>query len=136
MNELEIMVKSHKVVTRPADAESVGALQNALGFPLSNEYKEFLSRFGIIVYGAYETYGLGVPNDYYLNVLNAYKDLSCDPTYPANTVPLLDEGDGKYYLYNNKENNIILWGTPNLGIINKIKFNLYDFLIKKMFGNS
>ncbi|MBS1054899.1 SMI1/KNR4 family protein [Gluconobacter kondonii] len=133
MNTLEKLVKSHKAITRPADAKGVSALQAALGFPLSAEYKEFLSHFGIIVHGAYETYGLGVPNDYYLNVLNAYKELSNDPTYPSNTVPLLDEGDGQYYLYDNKENTVILWGTPNLGVINTTNLRLNEFLIKKMF---
>ena len=133
MNTLERMVKSHKAITRPANAEDVSALQTALGFPLSPEYKEFLFRFGIIVHGPYETYGLGVPNDYYLNVLNAYKELSCDPTYPPNTVPLLDEGDGEYYLYDNKKNNVILWGMSNLGVINVINLELNKFLIKKMF---
>lgn len=133
MKTLEQMVQDHRAITRPGHAKGINALQAALGFPLSAEYREFLSRFGIIVHGAHETYGLGVPDDYYLNVLNAYKDLSRDSTYPPNTVPLLDEGDGQYYLYDNKKNKVILWGVNNIGIITVIDMNLNKFLIKKIF---
>lgn len=133
MKTLEQMVQDYKAITRPADTESINALQTALGFPLSAEYREFLSRFGIIVHGAYETYGLGVPDDYYLNVLNAYKELSHDPTYPPNAIPLLEEGDGQYYLYDNKKNKVILWGMPHLGIISVTNLDLNKFLMKKIF---
>lgn len=133
MKTLEHQVLEHQAITRPADPASIDALQANLGFPLSSDYREYLSRFGVIAHGAYETYGLGVPDDYFLHVLNAYKDLSSDVSYPAAAVPLLELGDGQYYLYDNRNQHVVLWATPNGGVVRTLDENLESFLLKHIF---
>ncbi|KPB95086.1 Uncharacterized protein AC502_2583 [Pseudomonas syringae pv. maculicola] len=91
--------------------------------------------FGVIVYDAYETYGLGVPDDYFLNVFAAFSELSRDPDYPKNTVPLLDIGDGHYYVYDNQSQKVLVWATPNGGIVRTIDEHLESFLIKHVFAD-
>ncbi|ANB75681.1 hypothetical protein AYM40_25435 [Paraburkholderia phytofirmans OLGA172] len=134
MQIVKQLVERHQANTRPADQASIQALEQKLPFPLSSEYQSFLSDFGVIVFGAYETYGLGVPEDHYLNVLNAYADLSRDSSYPANAVPLLEVGDGQYYLYDNKAQRIVLWAMPNGGIVRVLDEGLEAFLSQKIFG--
>jgi len=134
MKTLEKLVTEHQANTRPATSASIDALQERLGFALSPEYKSFLSTFGVIAFDAYETYGLGVPDDYYLNALNSFKDLSADPSYPQNALPLLEIGDGQYYLYDNKSQQVLLWATPNGGVIRVLDEGLEQFLIKHIFA--
>jgi len=134
MQNLEQLVKSHQANILPADSASIHSLEQKLSFSLSSEYKSFLSTFGVIVFGAYETYGLGVPKDYYLDVLNAYGDLSRDPSYPENSLPLMEIGDGQYYLYDNKTQQVLLWATPNGGVVRVLDEGLEEFLTKKIFG--
>ena len=135
MKNLNILVKHHQATTRPASESSIQELEKNLGFHLADEYKDFLSAFGVIVYGAHETYGLGVPNDYYLNINNIYADLSQDPTYPKTAVPLLELGDGQYYLYDNSSAHILLWATPNGGVVKQLDSGLESFVIQYVFGS-
>jgi len=134
MQTLEQLVTQHHARTRPADTASIDRLEQQLGFPVSGEYRTFLSKFGIIVHGAYEIYGLGVPDDYYLNVRSAYADLSRDPSYPGHAVPLMDVGDGRYYLYDNEAQRILLWATPNGGVVETTDEGLDTFIAKLVFA--
>lgn len=130
MKNLLKFIKKTNAITRPVEEKSVNALERDLEFYLSAEYKDFLRNFGVISLGSYEVYGLGVPCESHLNVLNSYKDLSKDEKYPPNTIPIIEIGDGHYYLYDNKSGNILIWATPNGGIIKIIDEKLEDFLIR------
>ena len=88
----------------------------------------------MVAFGAYETYGFGVPDNNYLNVTNAYADLGRDPSYPANSAPLMYVGDGQYYLYDNKSRKIVLWATPNGGVVETLDEALDTFLAAKIFA--
>lgn len=134
MNELAEMVKSKGALTRPAKQNLIDALQNELGFALSSEYLEYLRDFGVISYGAHETFGLGVPESSHLHVLTVYGDLSGDDSYPKGSVPLLEVGDGRYYLYNNETGKVVLWATPNGGVVKEIGPNLQSFFIDYIFS--
>ena len=134
MNILENKVKNLEVNTRPASDRDIEMLQENLGFSLSAEYREYLKIFGVIAYGAYETYGLGVPDNYYLNVLNAYRDLSEDSSYPECAVPLMEVGDGQYYLYDSKNSQVLLWATPHGGVVRTLHENLESFLLRHIFA--
>lgn len=134
MKELKKLVDRHQADTRPVDTASIQSLEQKLGFALSDEYKHYLSTFGVIVFDAYETYGLGVPDDYYLNVFAAFSDLGLDPTYPKNAVPLLEIGDGQYYLYDNQARKVLVWATPNGGTVRVLEDGLEAFLIKHVFA--
>jgi len=133
MKKLEDQVVLHRANTRAVDASNIQSLEQKLGFALSDEYKEYLSKFGFIIFDAYETYGLGIPDEYYLNVLAAFSDLSRDPNYPKNTVPLLEIGDGQYYLYDNNARKVLVWATPNGGIVRALEDGLEAFLVKHLF---
>lgn len=134
MTVLKNHVQENDAITRPAEQSSIDTLQSNLGFFLSDEYKEYLKVFGVITHGAYETYGLGVPDDYFQNVYVAYKDLSSDTNYPNNALPLLELGDGHYYLYDNKKKCVLLWAMPRGGIVRYIDGNLESFLIQHIFS--
>lgn len=136
MKKLEQLVDRHQANTRPVDAGSIQSLEQKLGFALSDEYKAYLSTFGVIVFDAYETYGLGVPDDYYLNVLAACSDLGRDPNYPKSAVPLLEIGDGQYYLYDNQARKVLVWATPNGGVVRVLEEGLEAFLIKHVFADA
>lgn len=133
MEQLKAVAVRERARTRPANIDSIRALEARLGFGLSTEYRAFLASFGVIVSGGAEVYGLGVPDDYYLNVGNAYADLSRDPSYPPNAIPVLDAGDGRYYLYDNKSQKLMLWATPNGGIVEVLDKTLESFLLKQVF---
>ena len=135
MKKLKSLIKTFEATTRPADSDSIQTLEHKLGFPLSEEYKGNLSDFGLISFESEETYGLGVPDNYYLNVHSIYTDLSRDTSYPPETVPLLEIGDGQYYLYDNKAQRVLLWSTPNGGVVRTLDEHLEPFLIEKIFGN-
>ena len=136
MKELKALVERHGAKTRPPSADGIRELETKLGFTLSPEYSSFLSTFGVIVFGATEIYGIGVPDTYYLNVRNAYADLSRDPHYPSNALPLFDAGDGHYYLYDNQSHEIILWATPNGGVVRVLDVGLEPFLASQLFHNT
>lgn len=133
MQKLEDFVKCAGARTRPSDEASILRLEQQLGFVLSSEYRAYLLTFGVIIHGGNEVYGLGVPDNYYLNVFNAYSDLSRDPAYLANAVPLIDVGDGQYWLYDNQAQRIVLWATPNGGIVKSVDDDLESFLIERLF---
>lgn len=134
MEKLKALVDEHQVRTRPVNQESITKLQEKVGFTLSVKYRDYLESFGVIVYESHETYGLGVPEDYYLNVFNSWKELSKDPTYPPESLPLLDIGDGQYYLYDNQTGSIVQWATPNGGVVKFIDQDIESFLVEKLFG--
>ena len=119
MEKLKSLIETFEATTRPADSDSIQNLEHKLGFPLSEEYKKYLSDFGLISFESEETYGLGVPDNYYLNVHSIYADLSRDTSYPSETVPLLEIGDGQYYLYDN-----ILHNKLKESEINREDFNI------------
>jgi hypothetical protein len=136
MNTLAKRVQSTHARTSPAIRAAVDDLEEALGVTLSRDYRSFLETFGRINHGAYETYGLGVPEDHYLNVQAAYADLSRYRGYPLAAVPLLDVGDGRYYLYDNEKRQVLLWASPNGGIVETLADDLETFLAKKIFGQA
>ena len=134
MTQLKKLTERFEAKTRPATTEAIHSLQAKLGFALAPDYIDFLSCFGVIVYGSIETYGLGVPETYYLHVRNSYADLSRDPQYPPQAVPLFEVGDGHYYLYDNAKQQAVLWATPNGGIVKTIYGSLEPFLCREVFG--
>lgn len=134
MHQLKKLTERFEAKTRPATTDAIHALQTKLGFALAPDYIDFLSCFGVIVHGGIETYGLGVPETYYLHVVNSHTDLSRDPQYPPQAVPLFEVGDGHYYLYDNAKQQVLLWATPNGGIVKTIDRNLESFLCREIFG--
>lgn len=134
MDNLLKVVKENDAIIRPASPSDIEKLKIELGFNLSKEYEKYLSECGVIIFESWETYGLGVKDNSYLNVLNAYKDLSSDAEYPNYTVPLMEIGDGSYYLYDNSSEMILVWSTPNGGVTRTLHENLEGFLIKYIFN--
>lgn len=123
----DIVQESH-ADTRPASDADIDQLQTRLGFDLSPVYCSFLKHFGVIIAGSIEVYGLGVPDNYYLNVNQAYGDLARDAGYPLTAVPLIDAGDGRFYIYDNATNRVVLWAAPNGGIVRELAEPLPAFL--------
>lgn len=134
MKNLELLIKNNHATTLPVSIDVVLDLEKKLGFSLTDDYKNFLINFGLISFESHETYGLGVKEDSYLNVFNIYKDLSNDKKYPPYAIPLMELGDGQYYLYDNQSSKILLWATPNGGTVRKIPGNLEDFFINHIFS--
>lgn len=133
VEKLSNLVKDKRAKTTPATLKEISELSDKLKFSLSTDYKSFLATFGTISYKSNEVYGLGVPENSYLNVLDKYEDLSKDKSYPQKCVPLLEIGDGHYALYDNSTGKVLIWATPNGGIVKKTNDDLEDYLIKTLF---
>ena len=56
------------------------------------------------------------------------------PQFPKSAVPLSEIGDGHFYLYDNDSKTILIWASPNGGIVKEIQSNLEDFLISLFFN--
>ncbi|MFL9925040.1 SMI1/KNR4 family protein [Herbaspirillum lusitanum] len=136
MKQLQALVARSGADTRKVDPAEIQTLEQKLGFALSADYKNFLSEFGQIEYGHHEMYGLGMAEDYFLHVFKEYKELVKDHTYPAGAVPLLEIGDGHYYLYLNRSGEVIQWATPNGGVVRVMDTALEPFLCKVLFGST
>lgn len=131
-DQLEVALNASQATTRPVPSEMIIQAEQQLGLDFGATYREYLRRFGVIVHGSTEVYGLGVPEDYYLNVLVAYDDLAQDASYPLGALPLVDEGDGHYYLYDTTAKDIVLWAMPNGGIVRRVSETLDAFLLKRL----
>lgn len=131
-DQLEAALNASQANTRPVPTEVITQAEHQLGLDFGAIYHEYLSRFGVIVHGSNEVYGLGVPDDYYLNILAAYDELAQDASYPLGALPLVDEGDGHYYLYDTTTKGIVLWATPNGGLVRRITESLDTFLLKRL----
>ena len=57
-----------------------------------------------------------------------------EANFPASSVPLSDIGDGHFYLYDNHAKTILIWASPNGGIVKESKSDLEGFLISLLFG--
>ena len=66
--------------------------------------------------------------------MRSYADLSRDPQYPPQAVPLFEIGDGCYYLYDNAKQQVMRWATPNGGIVKTFDGDLESFLCREVFG--
>lgn len=125
LEKLEGLGATHKVAT----TIEVMAAEKKLKMAFTEEYKEFLEKVGTVIYAHYEIYGLGVPETYYLSVLDAIPALSeNDESYPNNAVPLSEIGDGHYYLYDNTSRKVVVWSRYN-GVSEVMDANLEEFII-------
>lgn len=135
MKKLNLVIKSKgDVEIRPVTLDVVQDAEKKLDIAFSEEYKSYLNSVGVISYGAYETYGLGIPEQSYLNILSATKDFKQDATFPSKAVPLLEIGDGHYYVYDNSTKKVLEWATPNGGVVKALNDSLEDFLLTKIFN--
>jgi len=133
MNKLEQQVAAHGADIRPAKENEISAAEQALGIHFSEEYKTYLSEFGLIASGATEIYGLGVPAASHLNILSAIEPLREGKEYPQQAVPLCDIGDGYYFLYDNGQSKILTWSMIG-GVVETSDGTLEDFLLRTIFN--
>ncbi|MDV7212335.1 SMI1/KNR4 family protein [Azotobacter beijerinckii] len=134
MQKLAQLIQQSQAKTKPVNLAVVQATEKQFPFAFSQEYRDYLCAFGSISYEYHETYGLGVKENHFLHIYKVYQDLSRDTTYPANAVPLMEIGDGHYYLYDNATQKVLLWASPNGGIVKTLPEGLEDFLAKKIFS--
>lgn len=132
MKKLEQQVAEHGADIRPAKENEISAAEQALRMHFSQEYKTYLSEFGLISSGATEVYGLGVPANSHLNILSAVEPLRDGKDYPQQAVPLCDIGDGYYYLYDNQQRKILTWSMIN-GVVETSGETLEAFLLRIVF---
>ena len=132
MNRLEQQVSAQGADTLPASAQEIDAAAQALHVTFSADYREYLSRFGVISFGATEIYGLGIPQDSHLNILSVTAMLRKGEAWPAQAVPLCDLGDGYYYLYDNLKGKVLTWSMV-AGVVETHSEGLEDFLLKALF---
>ncbi|MEW7314017.1 SMI1/KNR4 family protein [Buttiauxella gaviniae] len=132
MKKLAQQVAAKGADTRPAKENEISAAEQALRMHFSEEYKTYLSEFGLIASGATEVNGLGVPATSHLNILSAIEPLRDGKDYPPQAVPLCDIGDGYYYLYDNQQCKILTWSMIN-GVVEISDEILEAFLLRTIF---
>ena len=134
MNKLIEKLKNTDALIRPVTEETLNQAEKALNISFSNEYKSYLPTCGVISLESTEIYGLGVKNTSYLSLYKILPEMRDEANFPASSVPLSDIGDGHFYLYDNHAKTILIWASPNGGIVKEIKSDLEGFLISLLFG--
>lgn len=132
MNRLQELVIKNTAHTIPATDDEISYSESILGLKFSEEYYYYLKIFGVISYGPNETYGLGVKESSFLNIITAINDFREIHGFPLSFIPILDIGDGHYYMYDNSSENIIIVSLPDFGF-NIVDSNLMEFLAKIIF---
>lgn len=134
MDKLIEKLTSAGALRRPVTEETINQAEKDLNISFSNEYKSYLSTCGVISLESTETYGLGVKNTSYLSLYKILPEMRDEANFPASSVPLSDIGDGHFYLYDNNSKTILIWASPNGGVVKEIQSNLEDFLISLFFN--
>lgn len=130
MKKLLAKLKENEAFIKPASEEDIVKAEQKLNIKFSQEYKDFLIQIGCISYESIEIYGLGIPDDYYLNLLDIVPHLrNIDTAFPSQAIPISEIGDGHYYIYDNVNSKILIWAIPEGGIVKNIDETLDTFLI-------
>ncbi len=132
MNNLLSLVEDNQADTIPASEEQIEHAELELGLKFSQEYRRYLRQFGVISFGPNETYGLGVKDTSFLNIVTALTDFRAIEGFPKSLIPISDIGDGHYYMYDNSNLNIVTVSLPGIGI-KQVGSNLESFLAKLIF---
>lgn len=132
MNNLLALVEANQADIIPASEEQIAHAESALGLKFTDEYRSYLRQFGVISFGSNETYGLGVKEASFLNIVSALTDFRVIGGFPSSLIPISDIGDGHYYMYDNSTQNVVAVSMPGIGI-KQVSSNLEDFLIKLIF---
>ena len=117
----------------PATMSQIEQAEAQLDMVFSSEYKVYLQSFGVISYESQETFGLGVKDGSYLNIVTALKDFRDISGFPKALIPLAEIGDGHYYMYDNNRGKVVSIALPDLGI-KDINDDLQGFLLDLMFS--
>ncbi|MBV6529298.1 SMI1/KNR4 family protein, partial [Ursidibacter maritimus] len=109
MCDLKNKLLTEGISLHTANQAEIDSAEQKLGCSFSVEYKTFLVNIGAISANGEEFYGLGIPENSYLNVISATLALRREfPELPIECVVLYSFGDGhQYYLYDNKHSNIL-----------------------------
>lgn len=127
MNTLKQFVALHSVDTINVSDEQIQAAEQDLLFKFDSAYLDYLKICGQLEYEYLEFYGLGVSATSHVNVERAYTELSASKTYPNNSIPVLDLGDGHYALYNVATKEVVEWCFD--GIVGVLAKGLENYLI-------
>lgn len=133
MNKLLELIAENEADTMPATEEQIDKAELDLGFTFSAEYRTYLQNIGVISFRTVETYGLGVPETSFLNIVNALRDFKAFKNFPPSLIPLADIGDGHYYMYDNSSREVLTIALPDLGT-KIITAGLEQFLCELVFG--
>ena len=133
MNKLAAKIDTNQADTLPATMSQIEQAEAQLDMVFSSEYKVYLQSFGVISYESQETFGLGVKDGSYLNIVTALKDFRDIPGFPKALIPLAEIGDGHYYMYDNNRGKVVSIALPDLGI-KDINDDLQGFLLDLMFS--
>lgn len=136
MKKLIEKLKKTAALTLPVNETIIIQAENDLDITFSTEYKDYLLSFGVISFKAVETYGLGVKETSQLSLYRVLPEMREEKDFPSYAVPLCEIGDGHCYLYDNKTKAILVWASPNAGIVEEINISLEDFLISLFFDES
>lgn len=93
----------------PSSDNDIENSEHITGFSFDYDYKDYLRCMGTIYLDGKEFYGLGVPNDYYLNIGNALQKLRLLPDYPPLMLPLVSNGAGAWFLYDCQRGSVFSW---------------------------
>jgi hypothetical protein len=79
----------------PVPFEEVWVAEGQLGVTFPDSYREFLQKYGSLVFGGEPVYGLGVPDDNLPNVVWATNTVrTADDFFPGDLVVIQDTGEG------------------------------------------
>lgn len=132
MKQLIDFLQQSDALTCPADAVTIDHAQQQLNMTFADDYTALQQNIGVISYRSHEVFGLGVKESAWLNILRSTPELRAEnAAFPASAVPLMDAGDGQFYLYDNDHGTILVWSSL-AGIIETQNVSLEAFLLTQL----
>jgi hypothetical protein len=81
----------------PVSSEEIALFEKELGLKFGKEYKAFLMKFGCLVVGSKEIYGICGKNDSIPSAIHATRSARRDRRFPRDLVVIAGDGSGKMF---------------------------------------
>lgn len=116
-------------IKKNIDKIDVESAEKNLMMKFDDYYIDYLLSFGCITYESMETYGLGIKENSYLNVVNATKELiSQYSSFPKNSVVFEFIGENNFVIYT-MNNGVFQWSPNKTNLISK---SLEEYLLLRI----
>lgn len=130
MKNLKKYIELKSIHTIKVSDDEIHDAEKALKLKFDSEYLLYLKLCGQFEYEYLEFYGLGVPLQSYINVVNAYLELSSSNSYPKSAIPIIDMGDGHYAIYDIVTKNVVEWCAD--GIVKTLSHGLESYILQAL----
>ena len=98
MKKLDVLLsKMSHDQAGPVSSEEIALFEKELGLKFGKEYKAFLMKFGCLVVGSKEIYGICGMNDSVPSAIHATRSARRDRRFPRDLVVIAGDGSGRMF---------------------------------------